>query len=90
MAPGAIHQDLPSRKAQTSKSTYPEPITPSGALDQFSYEDATRVIGREYLDVNLVDDILNAPNADERLRDLAYASEYDIPPVEISSLTECQ
>jgi hypothetical protein len=55
-------------------SRYPEPLTLSGALDQFKYEESTPVIGREYSDVNLVDDIINAKNADELIRDLAITS----------------
>jgi hypothetical protein len=54
--------------------TYPEPLKVSGALDHFRHEETTPVIGREFLDVNIVDDILNAENADERLRDLAITS----------------
>ncbi|OJJ44467.1 hypothetical protein ASPZODRAFT_145020 [Penicilliopsis zonata CBS 506.65] len=42
----------------------------SGALD-FPFEETTPVIGREYPTLNIVDDILNAPNADDLLRDLA-------------------
>jgi hypothetical protein len=55
-------------------SRYPEPLKPSGALDRFKYEESTPVIGREYSDVNLVDDIINAKNADELIRDLAITS----------------
>jgi alpha-ketoglutarate-dependent taurine dioxygenase len=54
--------------------TYREPLALSSALDQFKYEETTPIIGREFLDVNIVDDILNAENADERLRDLAITS----------------
>ncbi|KAL8382007.1 hypothetical protein RB595_006004 [Gaeumannomyces hyphopodioides] len=43
----------------------------SGALDKFSYEETTPITGREYLDVNIVDDLINADNADDLLRDLA-------------------
>lgn len=78
MAPGILTEDLAVRSADHSgQSAYPEPVQPSGALKDFSYEDTTPVIGREFLNVNIVDDILNAPNADERLRDLAYTSECD-------------
>jgi hypothetical protein len=53
---------------------YPEPLTLSGALDNFKYEETTPVIGREFIGVDIVDDILNAENANERLRDLAITS----------------
>jgi hypothetical protein len=36
-----------------------------------NYEESTPVIGREYPEVNVVDDILNASDSDELLRDLA-------------------
>lgn len=60
-------------------SKYPEPLALSGALDQFKYEESTPVIGREYADVNLVDDIINAKNADELIRDLAITSKPSEP-----------
>ena len=58
-------------------STYPSPQQKSGALDsKFKYEETTPVIGREYPEVNIVDDILNAPNADELIHDLAITSKH--------------
>jgi len=54
--------------------SFPKPLKQSGALEQFSFEETTPVIGREFLDVNIVDDILNASNADELIRDLAITS----------------
>jgi hypothetical protein len=53
-------------------------LTPSGALDKFTFEESTPVIGREYPSVNLVDDIINAKNADELIRDLAITSKSTI------------
>ncbi|KAI1425730.1 TauD-domain-containing protein [Xylaria sp. FL1777] len=47
-----------------------EPLKLSGALEQFKYFDATPVIGREFIDVDLAE-WLRAPNSDELLRDLA-------------------
>lgn len=55
-------------------SSHPGPLKLSGALAGYAYEDTTPVIGREFLDVNVVDDVLSAENADERLRDLAIIS----------------
>lgn len=72
MAPAAVEQEL-THNIKTEHA-YPVPIKPSGSLEQFQYEDTTPVIGREFFDINLVDDILNAPDADKRLRDLAYTS----------------
>ncbi|KAM7215481.1 hypothetical protein V8F06_009147 [Rhypophila decipiens] len=50
---------------------HPKPLELSGALGKFSYEETTPEIGREFLDVNLVDDVLKAENADAIIRDLA-------------------
>lgn len=74
MAPG-LTSDIPIHSAASEETpSYPEPLKLSGALDQFSFEDTTPVIGREFLNVNIVDDLLNGPDADERLRDLAITS----------------
>ena len=73
MAPAAT-SDLPIRSAPVDERFYPEPLKLSGALDQFDYEDTTPVIGREFINVNIVDDLLKAPNSDERIRDLAINS----------------
>ena len=50
-----------------------EPLKLSGALDHIKFFDSTPVIGREFEDVNIVE-LLNAPNSDELLRDLAITS----------------
>lgn len=64
-------------KGVTPDSSYPVPLKNSGSLDGFAFEETTPVIGREFPSVNIVDDILNAPNADELLRDLAITSTFD-------------
>lgn len=48
-------------------------IHSTGSLDSFKPTLLTPVIGNEFLkgSVNIVDDILGAPNADQRIRDLA-------------------
>jgi hypothetical protein len=48
----------------------------TGSLGQFNPVLVTPVIGNEFIKgtCNVVDDILNAPNADERIRDLAIMS----------------
>jgi hypothetical protein len=59
-----------------TKQEYPPPQKKTGALDAgFKFEETTPVIGREYPEVNIVDDILNVSNADELIRDLAITSE---------------
>ncbi|KAL1310641.1 hypothetical protein AAFC00_000909 [Neodothiora populina] len=71
MAPSALpteaQEDVPIR----SKSSPVVGLKPTGAADHLAYDDVTPAIGREYADVNIVDDILNQPNADDLLRDLA-------------------
>ncbi|KAL1897981.1 hypothetical protein Sste5346_003835 [Sporothrix stenoceras] len=53
-------------------TAYPQPLELTGALDQqFQFEESTPVIGREYPTVNIVDDILNAKNSDDLIKDLA-------------------
>jgi hypothetical protein len=50
-----------------------KPVELSGAIDHLRFEDLTPAIGREYYDVDIVDDLMNAENSDDRLRDLALA-----------------
>ncbi|SPN99942.1 related to taurine dioxygenase [Cephalotrichum gorgonifer] len=77
MAPGitsdAPIEALPVRSAEkdVKGSHYPTPLTSTGTLNQFAFEETTPVIGREYPTLNIVNDVLNAPDADARLRDLA-------------------
>ena len=77
MSPGIIEDredhDVFSNK-ETTQERFPEPLRLSGALDHFKHEETTPIIGREFIDVNIVNDLLNAENADERLRDLAITS----------------
>jgi hypothetical protein len=79
MAPGLtselpVHSLGPQDGSGHVKSVYPKPLKVSGALERFTYEDTTPVIGREFLNVNIVDDLLNSANADQLLRDLAITS----------------
>lgn len=74
MAPAAT-SDLAFGSAGADKKSFPEPLKLSGALDKFTVEDTTPVIGREFLNVNIVDDLLKAPNSDQLLRDVAITSE---------------
>jgi hypothetical protein len=75
MAPGIL-TDVAVHSGNPQSQAYPKPLKQSGSLDKFSHEDTTPVIGREFLQVNIVDDILNAPNADDLLRDLAITSKH--------------
>lgn len=61
--------------AVAKEQTYPQPQKKSGVLDSsFKFEETTPVIGREYPTLNLVDDVINAANADELIQDLAITS----------------
>lgn len=78
MAPGIL-SDLPvhttpSQNGSNGDLEFPQPLKLSGALDKFESEDTTPIIGREFLDTNIVDDLLNASNADDLVRDLAITS----------------
>jgi hypothetical protein len=59
---------------QQQPSQYPKPLVLGDSLTKFKQEDSTPVIGREFLEANLVDDFLNAENSDDLLRDLAITS----------------
>jgi hypothetical protein len=75
MAPSA---DIPvdSHPHKDTKSRNAKPLKKSGALNAaFEFDDVTPTIGREYLTAQIVEDILNAPNADDLLRDLAITSQ---------------
>ena len=50
-----------------------EPLKLTGALDQYDSFEVTPIIGREYSKLQL-SDLLQAPNSDELLRDLAITS----------------
>ncbi len=74
MAPGIL-SDIPVHSGNAKTARTQTPLKKSGALDKFAHEETTPVIGREFPKLNIVDDILNASNADELLRDLAITSE---------------
>lgn len=66
----------PTKDDSATRSRNTGPLKKSGALDTaFEFDDVTPTIGREYLTAQIVEDLLNAPNADELLRDLAITSE---------------
>ena len=75
MAPSAV--STPSQNGNHENGTraaYPKPLKLSGALEQFKFEEITPFLGREFINVDIVDDLMNADKADERLRDLAITS----------------
>ncbi|KAK5050862.1 hypothetical protein LTR84_003421 [Exophiala bonariae] len=71
---GSIAESIPilnGGSKSKEQSAYPKPLKQSGSLDKFDSEDVTPVIGREFPTANIVDDLLNAADADTLLRDLA-------------------
>ncbi|KDN67078.1 putative TfdA family Taurine catabolism dioxygenase TauD [Colletotrichum sublineola] len=68
MAPTAIDNEVSTHTR--TKASYPQPLEASSILDQYESFDVTPNIGREFPKANLVE-WLNAPNADELIRDLA-------------------
>jgi hypothetical protein len=70
-APGAVSENAPIESIRTHK----EPLQLQGALDKYESFDVTPIIGREFPSVNLKE-LLEAPNSDELLRDLAITSQY--------------
>jgi hypothetical protein len=69
MAPSAI-QPEESLAVRTSTK---KPLKASGALEKLNHFDITPVIGTEFPEANLVE-LLESPNSDELLRDLAIKS----------------
>lgn len=74
MAPGILSDSNVSTQDAKSNTHASEPFKPTGALDRFGFEDVTPIIGREFSSLNIVDDLLNAENADDLLRELAITS----------------
>ncbi|KAF2678538.1 TauD-domain-containing protein [Lentithecium fluviatile CBS 122367] len=71
MATGILSDDNVSKQDSRSSVHTPKPFQPTGILDKFDYEEVTPIIGREFPTLKIVDDLLNADNADELLRELA-------------------
>ncbi|KAF1994040.1 alpha-ketoglutarate-dependent sulfonate dioxygenase [Amniculicola lignicola CBS 123094] len=71
MAPGILSDGHANNEQSKESPQHREPLKPTGVLNTFGYEDVTPVIGREFSTLNIVDDLLNAENADELLRELA-------------------
>ena len=74
MAPGILNENNTSAQDPIVNLHALEPLKPTGALEKFDYEDVTPIIGREFPTLNIVDELLNAENADELLRELAITS----------------
>lgn len=71
-----LQNQLPDHQLLGVRTDNKEPLKLSGALDKYEHFDVTPVIGREFVDVNLVE-LLRAPDSDELIRDLAITSKPD-------------
>lgn len=78
MAPAAVSNTESAPPLSGKIKSLPKPLKSSGTLAEFAWEDMTPVIGREFPTINLVDDVLHAPNADDLLRDLAIESGFTV------------
>ena len=75
MAPTALQAESAPKTYEFPKSklaTYP--LKSTGSIDSFKQIILTPIIGTEYPETNIVDEILNASNAEQRIRDLAIKS----------------
>ena len=73
---GSIGENHPNSHINGDDHGYPRPpLKQSGLLNEkFESDDLTPVIGREFPKVNIVDDLLNSPDGNTLLRDLAITS----------------
>jgi hypothetical protein len=71
MAPSALEPETAT--IPTLQKSHREPLKLAGALESFESFDVTPIIGREFPAAQLAD-WLDAPNADELIRDLAITS----------------
>lgn len=78
MAPSATPIEPLHNLSDRTKSSKKVGLELTGSLEKFAWDDVTPVIGREFAEANIVDDILNQPNADQLLRDLAITSRFYI------------
>jgi hypothetical protein len=65
-------------KGKTDSKVQSKWLESTGVLDQYESFDVTPIIGREFPHANLVE-WLQAPNADELLRELALTSRLQLP-----------
>ena len=78
MAPSAIveqngHHEPYTTNGHKATSAVKLPLDNNGSLDSYEHIDLTPCIGREFPTASLVD-IMNAPNSDELLTELALTS----------------
>lgn len=82
MAPSAVETEtataVPIHTKSVNSSTHREPLQLGSVLEGYESFDVTPVIGREFPKADLVE-WLEAPNADELIRDLAITSSWSLP-----------
>ena len=64
------HDGLPAMSSTNGKALRREPLKRGASIDHLEYLDVTPIIGREYTTAKLKG-MLDAPNAEDQLRDLA-------------------
>ena len=75
MAPTALQAESAPKTYEFPKSKLATcPLKSTGSIDSFKQIILTPIIGTEYPETNIVDEILNASNAEQRIRDLAIKS----------------
>lgn len=75
MAPVAISPSATDKVETKNPDAIKKPFLKStGSLDGFKSKDVTPVIGTEFPETNIVNDIFGAENTDQLLRDLAITS----------------
>jgi len=76
MTPSVIAVETSVEIPRVTKSIR-TPLKSSGSLNQFEKVDLTTVIGTEFAKGVQLTDLLNAPNSDDLIRDLAILGIYD-------------
>lgn len=75
MAPHAMEtQHASTLKDEDATQNVRKPVQATGVLEGFDHEDLTPAIGRAFHNVNIIDDLMNAEDADARLRELSLIS----------------
>jgi hypothetical protein len=74
------------RRGFAQETSFPKPLKLKGVLKPLKQFMVTPTVGTEFPEANLVE-MLNAPNSDELLRDLAITSKYAKHSYEKTELT---
>lgn len=82
MAPSATNGSTNghAERPPVSVNTLKEPMTSNGSLNDYEQIQLAPILGTEFPKANLVD-MMNAPNSDEMLAELAYTSKHPSQPI---------